>query len=115
MADESLCELIQEWETEKKAHSNEGRRGVENLCRLVRALGYEDSTNFGQFAHNGSIGDLIDFLEDNSGCIEAIKEWIWEHDSQEWRDNLESELSSKCPACGEPLQDDVCQNVDCDS
>jgi hypothetical protein len=114
MAEESL---IQELETEKKVHSNEGRRGVENLCRLVRAIGYKDSTHFGQFAHDGSYGDLIEFLEDNSGCVEAIKEWIAEQDIQDWKDNLESELpeKGKCPACGEPLEDDVCQNPDCDS
>lgn len=57
-----------------------GRKGVENLCRLCRLLGYKDSTYFGQFA-GGSIGDLIEFLEDNPGAVEAVVDFIRENEA----------------------------------
>lgn len=87
-----MHELIEKVCGERGLYGNEGRRGVENLCKLCRILGYKDSMHFGQFAPDGSIGDLVEFLEDNPGCIEAIKEWIGERDVSEWRENLESEL-----------------------
>ncbi len=88
----SLHEKVELYCDAKRLHRNEGRTGVENLCRLVRGLGYKDCTYFGQLAHDASIGDLIEFLEDNSGCIEAIKEWIGEQNASEWADNLGGEL-----------------------
>ncbi len=116
MGEPMLYELIQEWDEENEVFSNEGRRGVENLCRLVRALGYRDSQHFGQLSQDACLGDLVEFLEDNSGCIDAIKEWIGKQSCSEWRESLESELPERtCPCCGEPLEDDVCQNVECES
>lgn len=56
----------------------EGERGVEDLAKLVRVLGYNDSQYFGQF-QGGCIGDLIYFLEDNPGAVEAILNWIDEN------------------------------------
>jgi hypothetical protein len=101
MSDESLFDVMAEFEKQEKLHSNEGRHGVENLCRLVHAMGYEDPLHFGQFAHNASIGDLISFLEDNPGCIEAIKNWIGEQDIEEWKESLLSYLPVKyCDECG---------------
>jgi hypothetical protein len=145
---ESLTALIEEYRVEKKMHHMEGSTGFENLCRLVRAIGYRDSLHQMQF-RDGCVGDLMVFFEDNPGAIEAIVTWIGEQDNEEWKESLESELpektceecgatletfmndtdgtnleevtgcpkcdGGKCPACGEPLQDDVCQNTDCDS
>jgi hypothetical protein len=113
---ESLTALIEEYRDHKRMHCMEGSRGVENLCKLVRALGYRDSMNRMQF-RDGCLGDLLEFLEDNSGAIEAIVTWIGEREIPEWKEAIESELPERgtCPACGEPLQDDVCQNTDCDS
>lgn len=70
-------------------HCNEGRRGVENLCKIVAILGYDDPQYFGQF-RGGSIGTLINFLEDNPGAIEVIQNWIVEQGEQvsEWKENL---------------------------
>lgn len=70
---------------------NEGQRGVENLARLCRVLGYRDPTYFGQFDHDGSYGDLINFLEDNSGAVEAIKEFIQDHYGQEFEEEESEE------------------------
>lgn len=100
-----IQEILSEYQEHKKISRNEGRRGVENLCKLARGLGYKDTQYFGQFAHDGSMGDLIEFLEDNPGCIEAIKEWIGDHGCQDWHDNLESELpETVCEECGSPLE-----------
>ncbi len=100
-----MHELISKVCEEKDLGRNEGRRGVENLCKLVRILGYKDSMHFGQFAHDGAIGDLVEFLEDNSGCVEAIKEWIAEQNVSEWKENLQSELPEEiCEECGEPYE-----------
>lgn len=84
--------IIQEFCDYNSLYRNEGRKGVENLCRLLNAMGYSDPQYFGQFHPHGSFGDLIYFLEDNSGCIEAIKEWIIEQNVPEWKENLESEV-----------------------
>lgn len=88
-----MHELIQEFR-EEKMHCMEGSRGVGNLCNLVRAIGYRDAMNRMQYG-NGCIGDLIEFLEDNSGAIEAIVTWIGDQDIQDWRENLESELPER--------------------
>lgn len=95
MIEESLLELMEEFDEVEGTGRTEGRQGVENLCRLVNAIGYKDKTYFGQFAHNGCIGDLIEFLEDNSGAIQAIREWIAEQDEQEWKENIETFLPEK--------------------
>jgi hypothetical protein len=118
----NLVELIQDWEKENDTGRNEGSTGVENLCKLARTLGYKDSQYFGQFK-DGCYGDLINFLEDNPGCIEAIKEWIGENGCDEWKEGLESEVSEKtCEECGEPCkhfmvdgQHEVYGCPDCDS
>ena len=90
-------ELIEEFQKETKTYRNEGQTGVYNLCRLVHAMGYVDSQHFGQFHQQGSLGDLIEFLSDNSGCIEAIQGWIADHMAPEWADSLESQLPEREP------------------
>jgi len=85
-------ELFDLFVRQEKLYRTEGRPGLENLCRIVRALGYKDSQHFGQLDHDCCIGDLIDFLEDNSGVIDAIKEKIVEfgESNPEWYDELET-------------------------
>ena len=90
-----FSEILDEFRSEKKCHRLEGSTGVKNLCRIVNAMGYEDPQNFGQFAVNGSYGDLINFLEDNPGACEALVEWIEMNHCQEWQNNLESHLPAK--------------------
>ncbi len=82
--------LLQQYIDEQKLYQTEGRRGVVNLCRIARALGYKDPMYFGQLEHNATIGDLICFLEDNPGAITAIIEWI--DKVQCWDDELESQV-----------------------
>ena len=67
----------------KNYFRSEGEEGVRNLARLCSALGYSDPMHFGQF-DGACYGDLINFLEDNSGAVEALLDWIQE--------NYESEL-----------------------
>lgn len=72
----------------------EGEKGVENLARLSRILGYRDPMNQLYFA-DGCIGDFLTFLADNPGAQEAIVDWIANHtDSEyEWKEALYNELS----------------------
>jgi len=91
---ETLEQLIQEWQKEKKTHSIEGSRGFENLCKLTRAIGYRDPLHQMQF-RDGCIGDLMCFFEDNPGAIEAVINWIAEEDNQEWKESIESELPER--------------------
>jgi hypothetical protein len=59
----------------------EGDRGVEQLETLVRDLGYTGG--------GWKYGDPIEaFLSDNSGCIEAIIEWITDNLSGEQMESL---------------------------
>lgn len=65
---------------------SEGEEGIKNLARLCSGLGYTDEMHFGLFEGGCCYGDLINFLENNPGAVEAMLEWIEE--------NYESELES---------------------
>lgn len=85
--DRDIGELIDMWCDQNGVHSFEGHRGVENFSKLVRAMGY-----------NSSYGDpLNQFLEDNSGAIEALIEWIKDGVPDEWVESLKDEVDD-----GEP-------------
>jgi len=86
--------LTQELIEEKKLRTWESSTGVKNLCKLVGYLGYKDQLHFGKFDSNASYGYLIEFLEDNPGAVEAIVEFIEEHE-EIWKDNIESYLPEK--------------------
>ena len=109
--EQSLTELIQEYRDHKRVQCMEGSSGCQNLCKLVRAMGYRD-------AMNRQYGDLIKFFEDNPGAIEAVIDWIAEQDIQDWKECLESELPEKeygnCRQCNYPLNaDGYCTDPDC--
>jgi hypothetical protein len=87
-----MRDLIEKFMDQEQLHSIEGRRGVIALARLARVLGYQDPTYFGQLDFKCSIGDLIAFLEDNSGAIEAIIAWIGKQRNAEWQRDLISHL-----------------------
>jgi hypothetical protein len=87
-----LNELIDAYQAQENLHRTEGRRGVEQLCQLTRALGYRDSQYFGQLTSKASLGDLVMFLEDNPGAIEALHEWIRDQRSPEFVAALLTEL-----------------------
>ena len=60
----------------------EGEQGVRNLKNIITTIGY-----------SGYGGVLENFLADNSGCIEAIIEWIKDNDySGEWNKLVAEEL-----------------------
>lgn len=83
---------IEAYMDQEKMYRTEGRKGVENLCKLVSAIGYKDPQYYGQLSNGASLGDLVNFLEDNPGAIEAIINWIGEQDSSEWKDSINGVL-----------------------
>lgn len=54
----------------------EGSRGIDDLCYVSELLGYRGS--FPQLiCNNGAaVSSLLNFLEDNPGCIEAMYDWM---------------------------------------
>lgn len=92
METEDLSEAIEKYRDQQEMYSNEGRRGVENLCKLARVIGYKDNQYFGQLSNGSSIGDLIEFLEDNSGAIDAVIEWMGTINAPEWKEAIKEEL-----------------------
>lgn len=84
---ESLSELIEEFTTLKRLRF-EGDRGVENLEKLAKAIGYK--------GHPHRYGSPLEaFLSDNPGAQEALVNWIGEQDITDWKECLESELPEK--------------------
>lgn len=66
----------------KKLHSNEGVKGIENLNKIAKAIGYHENG----FLYGSS---LEQFLIDNPGAIETLREWILENFNEDC-----------CPQCG---------------
>jgi len=121
-----LSELVDEWMDQEKLYRVEGRRGVETLCQLAAVLGYKDPMYFGQITSKATIGDLICMLEDNSGLIEAMIDWVKETDSPEWRESLQAEVivpgsvadqyeDGVCPDCNEEINPDAVIGDACDN
>ena len=90
--DKSFDQLLDDFMEENRMYSFEGRKGLEHLCHLVSALGYKDPNYQLQLSSKASVGDLINFLEDNPGVFEVILDFIKNHDSQEWAENLKDHL-----------------------
>lgn len=88
----SFDQLLDDFMEENRMYSFEGRKGLEHLCHLVSALGYKDPNYQLQLSSKASVGDLINFLEDNPGLFEVILEFIKNNDSQEWAENLKDHL-----------------------
>ena len=91
----SLNELIETFREENKAYCLEGKRGLIFLCKFVRALGYRDVQKFGQLSQDASVGDLVEFFEDNPGAIDAIIDWIGITDNEEWKESLKLHINSE--------------------
>jgi hypothetical protein len=64
-------------------HSTEGARGLKNLAKLVRLLGHKDFQSYGMFENGAAAGDILTFLEENPGAIEALYNWVDENYSDE--------------------------------
>lgn len=90
----NLGDLLNEYMGQEKLTRTDGEKGVQNLCKILNALGYHDKQYFGQF-QGGSYGSLIMFLEDNPGAVEAITNWVAEENVDEWAEAIESCLDEK--------------------
>lgn len=69
----------------------EGERGVKCLAKIVRDLGYKDSMRYGGYDNGACVGDLLEFLGDNPGAIQAVHDWIRKNMNEctdEWVENL---------------------------
>ena len=77
--DHDLGELIDQYIDQERLYSWESTRGVRNLQKLVKIL-------------DPHYRDIDTFLEDNSGAIEAIVEWIKDRNVSEWAENVKAEL-----------------------
>jgi len=89
--DEDFSDVLSQYMAEENLHRFEGRRGVETLCQVARAIGYKDPQYFGQLTSKAVVGDLIMMLEDNSGLVEAMIEWLGNQNSPEWKAALQGE------------------------
>lgn len=54
-------------------------RGSKGLCKMAPLLGYKDPLYQLQIDSTCSVGDLLHFLDDNPGAIEALVEWTREN------------------------------------
>ena len=69
---------------QEKMYSFEGSRGVQRFEQIVKVLGYRN---------------LTAFLEDNSGAIDAMVEFVskWADRNSDWKDALTAELMDNSP------------------
>lgn len=99
-----LSDAVDAFINQEASYRTEGRRGVETLCILARGLGYKDPMYWGQLTSKACVGDLISMLEDNSGMIQAMIEWVGDQRNDEWKENLKQGLE-ECDAEEEPCED----------
>lgn len=73
-------EMLQTYMDQQKMYNFEGSRGVRNLKEITRAIGYSS---------------LDAFLEDNSGAIEAIVNWLTDLNIPEFAEKIEPLISEE--------------------
>jgi len=71
----------------------EGRRGLEAICCIARAIGYVDPMRSGTISAKATLGDLMCMLEDNPGLMEAMVEWIKDQNAPEWKQELAAHIT----------------------
>lgn len=87
---------VERFMDQESMNTFEGRRGVDHLAKLVNAMGYQDFNRYGQQPGGHCLGDIFAFLEDNSGAIEAMVEWVKEQrHAPEWSAELQSRLEDR--------------------
>jgi hypothetical protein len=75
--EKDLGELIEKYCDANRMYHWEGSRGVSNFEKLIKVLGYRN----------------VDyFLTDNSGCLEAMVEWIKDTGLTDWKESMVKEL-----------------------
>ena len=91
----SFSEILRNIIDQENLHRTENGEGVNNLCKLVDLMGYTDNYRYGQLANGSSHGNLLSFLSDNPGAIEALHRWIKENGNgiDEWKESLESNVN----------------------
>ena len=59
----------------------EGSRAIEDLAKMAEGLGYGEG--FGQMQLNNScyVSSLLDMLQDNPGMVEAMHQFVLDHES----------------------------------
>jgi hypothetical protein len=87
-----LQEAIEAFRCQNNLERTEGMTGVKNLAKLVNALGYSDFSRYGQMPGGACMGDIFEFLSDNSGAIDALIEWIGTRNIPEWTEALSSQI-----------------------
>ncbi len=87
-----FSELLDQHISNQTHFGVEGRRGVESLCTVARAVGYKDPQYFGQLTRTAALGDLVLMLEDNPGMVEAMFEWMSTQNNTEWKENILASL-----------------------
>jgi len=121
-----LNELVDTYMDQEKLYSMEGRRGVEAMCQIAAALGYKDPMYFGQLTSKATVGDLLCMMEDNSGMVEAMVDWIRESKSSEFAESLSALVKVEdaamdqyeggvCPDCGEEIGPTATRGDECDN
>lgn len=122
-----FARIIDRYLDQENLNRTEGQAGVRNLAKLVNALGYQDFNRYGQMPGGTSLGDIFAFLEDNSGAIEAIVEWIKERNVPEWKEAIESQLHDdsendlvadhfkNCPDCGHEIPEGTVRGEECEN
>ena len=81
-------EVLDEFQSENRLHNFEGESGIKNLNTIFGTIGYKQEP----FLH-GSPLEL--FLQDNSGCIEVMLEWLSKNMTPEWKHELTFEDTEK--------------------
>lgn len=85
----TMTEIREKWMAENKIHNLEGTRGVNGLQKILGAIGYKDGNYLGYNV------EILNFLSDNSGAIEAILNWIDDQECPEWKETLVEELKEE--------------------
>ena len=77
-----MADLIERYCDQEKMYHFEGGRGVNNFEKIVGVLGYRN---------------MDGFLEDNSGCLQAMIEWLGTQNIEEWKDSMKEQLTDEEP------------------
>ena len=75
----TFSEKLEEAMDGLEVNNFEGERGVDNLESVVNTIGYDD---------------VNEFLQDNSGAMDVVVEWISKQSVPEWEQHVDTTLKS---------------------
>ena len=78
--DSTQDELLYEFMDREELYSTEGPKGVQNLGKIIRTIGYDN---------------IESFLMDNSGVVEEIVNWIAFNEVDDWKAMLRDHLTGE--------------------